>query len=83
MPLLLILLSLIMPKGKYEQSKQNKLYSMQEAADYLGLKVYTLKNLFYANDMQEPVPTKLRGRLFFTEMSLDKMVNDNTVQHRR
>ena len=66
-----------------EQSKQNKLYSMQEAADYLGLKVYTFKNLFYSSDMKEPVPTKLGGRVFFQQASLDKLVDDNTAQHRR
>mgnify|MGYP003118004117 FL=1 len=58
----------------------NKLRTTKQAAEYLGIKEHTFKNLFYASDMKEPTPTKLGGRTFFTTDSLDNWVQSNT-QH--
>jgi len=55
-----------------------KLLSTERASDYLGLKLYTFRNALYNNKIKTPTPTRIGGRVFFTQESLDKFVQDNT-----
>tara|TARA_R110000824_G_scaffold277163_2_gene465431 strand:- start:1672 stop:1911 length:240 start_codon:yes stop_codon:yes gene_type:complete len=58
---------------------QNKLRDLRSAADYLGLKEYALKNIFYnIYNRKQPQPTYLGDRLYFTTKALDNLVELNT-----
>ena len=57
---------------------KGKLLSTESAADYLGLKLYTYRNALYNEKIKTPTPTRIGGRVFFTQESLDKFVQDNT-----
>ncbi len=55
-----------------------KLLSTERASDYLGLKLYTFRNALYNDKIKTPAPTRIGGRVFFTQESLDKFVQENT-----
>ena len=60
-------------------SKIDKLFSITKASDLLGITEYNFKHHFYnKSNKQEPTPTYIGNRLYFTESNLQKFIENNT-----
>ena len=51
----------------------DKLLTLPQAAEYLGIKDHVLHNAFYRSNKTEPDPTYIRRRLYFNTSVLDKI----------
>ena len=47
----------------------DKLLTLPQAAEYLGIKDHVLHNAFYRSNKTEPDPTYIRRRLYFNRAS--------------
>ena len=60
-------------------SNESRLYSIEKASEFLGLKPQQLRRLFYTQYNQlQPVPTRLGHRVYFTEENLVNFVSKHT-----
>ena len=54
----------------------DKLLTLPQAAEYLGIKDHVLHNAFYRSNKTEPDPTYIRRRLYFNTSELDRIKNE-------
>ena len=54
----------------------DKLLTLPQAAEYLGIKDHVLHNAFYRSNKTEPDPTYIRRRLYLNTSELDRIKNE-------
>ena len=60
----------------------DKLLTLPQAAEYLGIKDHVLHNAFYRSNKTEPDPTYIRRRLYFNTSELDRIKNEGINKER-